>query len=204
MARKIGVGGKEISTETGGNYAPLPAGNYEATIFGIKEGTYKGANSAGLPYLNVQFRISGGQSGANRRVFDKIPLTPTWKDGKDAFRFFQFGAAVTGVSEKAFREAAKAASEKKTGAVDIPDDADLLGTPVTLVLGVEDDKYYFDLEHSKWEDLNDPDAPEPVIADFQQNNVRNILVAGKGNKSEGSESAGEDVSSAVTLEEYQL
>ena len=135
MARKIGVAGKEISTETGGTYAPLPVGNYEATIYSVKEGVYKGANSAGIPNLNVQFRISDGQKGANRRVFDLIPLETQWKDGKDAFRFFQFGAAVNGMTEKAFREATKAAAEKKGGAVEIPDDVDLLGKAVTLKLG---------------------------------------------------------------------
>lgn len=203
MARKIGVAGKEISTDTGGSYAPLPAGNYEATIFSVKEDVYKGANSSGIPYLNVQFRISEGQKGANRRIFDKIPLETAWKDGKDAFRFFQFGAAVNGMDEKEFRKATKAAAEKKGGAVEIPDDADLLGAGVTLVLGIEDDKYHFDKAHEKWEDLNDPDAPEPKIADYQQNNVKNILVPGKGNMGSDSNS-GEDVSSAVTLEEFEL
>ena len=147
MARKINVGGQEISTDTGGSFAPLPAGRYEATIFSVKEGEYKSEKNRGLPNLNVQYRISEGQKGANRRIFDLVPLSPNWKNGKDAFRFWQFGAAVNGTTEKAFREKAKEAAAKKTGSVTLPDDADLLGKAVTLVLGIEDDDYNFDKAH---------------------------------------------------------
>ena len=203
MARKIDVGGKEISTDTGGSFAPLPVGRYEATIFSVKEGEYKSEKNKGLPNLNVQYRISEGQKGANRRLFDLVPLSPTWKDGKDAFRFFQFGAAVTGTTEKAFREKAKEAAAKKTGSVTLPDDADLLGKAVTLVVGIEDDKYNFDKAHKVWEAADDADLPEPVIADYQRNTVKNVLVAGSGDQAGGSEKSAE-ISSAVTLEEFQL
>ena len=203
MARKIGVGGQEISTDTGGSFAPLPAGRYEATIFSVKEGEYKSEKNRGLPNLNVQYRISEGQKGANRRLFDLVPLSPNWKNGKDAFRFWQFGAAVNGTTEKAFREKAKEAAAKKTGSVTLPDDADLLGKAVTLVLGIEDDDYNFDKAHKVWEAADDPELPEPVIADYQRNKISNVLVAGSGDQAGGSEKSAE-ISSAVTLEEFQL
>ena len=205
MARKIGVGGKTVTTEVNdGNFAPLPAGRYEATIFGVKEGEYKSPKNKGLPNLNVQYKISDGQKGANRRVFDLVPLTPTWADGKDAFRFFQFGAAVTGMTEKEFREAAAAASEKKSGSVEIPEDADLLGHAVTITLKVEDDDYRFKQALEKWEALDDPDVPEPILADFQRNSVANVTVAGKGNMGGASAGASESVSGAVQLDAFEL
>lgn len=205
MARKIGVGGKDISTDTGGSFAPLPAGRYEATIFQVKEGKYTTVKNKDLPNLNVQYRISDGQKGANRRLFDLVPLSPTWKDGKDAFRFFQFGAAVTGVTEKAFREKAKELAADKKGTIEIPEDSDLLGKGVTLTIKVVDDDYAFEKEHSKWEDLNDPDSPEPQIKDFQKNTISNVAVAGGGNMGEGSTPSGKtDTSSAVELDGFEL
>lgn len=204
MARVFNTGGEKVTTDTGGSFAPLPAGRYEATIFSLKEGEYKSEKNKGLPNLNVQYRISEGQKGANRRIFDLVPMDAKWKDGKDAFRFHQFCAAVTGRTEKAWRELwNESAEDKKKPKPSIPDDAELLGKAVTLVLGIEDDDYNFDKAHKVWEAADDPELPEPVIADYQRNKISNVLVAGSGDQAGGSEKSAE-ISSAVTLEEFQL
>lgn len=210
MAREFDTAGKAVSTDTGGAFAPLPAGRYEATIFGVDEGTYAKAKpkSGGLPYLNVQYRISEGQKGANRRVFEMVPMAPQWNDGGDAFRFHQFCAAVTGVTEKTWREAWNASVEdKKAPKPKIPDNKDLLGREVTLTLKIEDDKYHYDIAHKEWEDLPDKerlDTPEPTIADFQRNAISGVGVKGKGNMEAGNTSSKVDVSKAVVLDEFQL
>ena len=207
MARKVDVGGQTIQTETGGSFAPLPAGKYAATIFGVKEDTFKSGKNKGFPILNVQFRISDGQKGANRRIFDRIPLKPKFAEDKDAFRFFQFWAAVKGIPEKEFRVAVAAAAENKKGSIELADDKDLLGEEVTLVLGIEDDDYHFKEAYGAWESLPDDErlnTPEPVIADFQRNKVSNILVKGQGNMAGTSGSAKADVSKAVQLDEFTL
>ena len=169
----------EISTNTGGSFAPLPAGKYEATVFGITDGKYKNGDNKGRDNLNVQFKISAGQVGANRRIFDLIPLDPTWAGGGDAFRYFQFFAAVQGMPEKDFRIEVKARKEAKED-IELPDDADMLGTEVTLTLKVSDDKYKFDKAVKEWKD-NGEKGDAPVKADFQRNDISNVEVAGKGN-----------------------
>ena len=146
MAFKVATAGATIPDARKGGFAPLPAGPIGVTIFKAEVGEYgpRSAN-AGKPNLKVQLRVQDGQAGANRRLFDTIPLFPQWApsaknpDGSDAFAFFQFFAAVRGETEQEFRDFIKSS----------PDDfefdvADLIGKPLTAVLTIEADTYAFD------------------------------------------------------------
>jgi len=176
MARNLDFSGENVSTESNTGFAPLPAGKYEATVFDVKDGTYgeKSANS-GRPNLKVQFRISDGQKGANRRVFETVPLFSEWASGSDAFGFFRFFAAVQGKSESEFRKEV-AANPKK---VSLPDNKQLLGKAVTLDITVDNDDYAYNKYVA---DNPDGDLDED---DFQRNNIRSISKAGGGTSSEG-------------------
>lgn len=182
MARKVQVTG-EVSTETNTGFKPLKAGKYEVTVFGVEEGAYKNGANKGKPNLNVQYRISEGQSGANRRVFDLVPLITNWSDGKDAFRFFQFFAAVQGISEKDFRikvKEAKEAGDTNLETLDLPDDDDLLGMELTITLNVKDDDYRYKEAVKKWKAEGER-GDEPKQADFQRNNITAVSGPGEGN-----------------------
>lgn len=172
MARSISTDGGVVNPDGGGGFKPLKVGRYEATVFKLEEKRYASVKNKDRPYLNVEFRISDGQVGANRRLFEKVPLFSKWSDGKDAFAFFRFFAAVTDTDEKEFRaawnEAAEAGEE-----FDLPDDVDILGTPVTLTLKIVDDTYAFNKAKE-----TDPDAKQ---ADFQTNAIAAIGRAGGGN-----------------------
>lgn len=192
MARKIAAGKNEIKTEVNTGFAPVKAGRYESTIFGLEEGKYSTEKNKGLANLNVQYRISDGQAFANRRLFDQFPLAPTWLDGSDAFRFFQFGAAVTGRTEKEFREYA-AAQQEADEEIELPEDEDLLGFPVTITVKVEDDEYAYKKA-----------LKEGVVgakqSDYQRNRITNVSVAGGGNAPEAGPGAAEPKVKAEVLD----
>ena len=63
----------EQSLETKSDYSPIPAGNYNATIFDVKSEEVKSGANAGKPRFNVQFKITGPDH-ENRRVFGLVPL----------------------------------------------------------------------------------------------------------------------------------
>jgi len=63
----------EQSLETKSDYTPIPAGNYNATIFDVKSEEVKSGANAGKPRFNIQFRLSG-PGVENRRVFGLVPL----------------------------------------------------------------------------------------------------------------------------------
>lgn len=173
----------EVSTETGGSFAPIPAGKYEASIVKVEESAYKSPANKGLPSLNVQYKVSPGQVASNRRLFDLFPLAPNWKNGKDAFRFHQFFAAVEGISEKEFRLKVKAAQEAKEE-LDLPDDVDLLGAEVTITVKVVDDTYKFGKAKEEYDKLSEAAKAKqepPKQADYQTNDISAVDVAGKGN-----------------------
>lgn len=199
MGFKVPVKGQSVGT--GSSYDPLAAGSYRASIFDISVEEYgPKTNNAGKSYAKVQFRIADGQEGANRRLFENIPLFTQWgptaknPDGSDAFTFFGFFSAVLGVKEKDFRKTVTEALEKaqvaaeKSGKDDtefelpIPDPDTLLGKELTLVVKIVDDDYKF-----KQELLTDPEAKQ---ADFKKNTVSAFKPAGAGG-SQGVDSAKE-------------
>ena len=136
-------------TTAGGNnrFAALAAGKYVASVFEAELGEYgpKSGNK-GRPFVKVQFRIEDGQTGANRRIFQNIGIFEKWAptsknpDGSDNFTFFGFFAAVTGKSEKDFREWFR---DAKDPFGELPSPSQLEGRKVTLVLKVVPDDYAY-------------------------------------------------------------
>lgn len=189
MGRSVSTSGGAVNPDGGGGFKPLANGRYEATIFNVTEKEYASPKNKGRPYLNVEFRISDGQPGANRRLFEKVPLFSKWADGKDAFAFFRFFAAVTDTEEKEFRKKWNEAAEAEED-FDLPDDVEILGTPVTLTVKVVDDKYNYDKAKEY-----DSEAKQ---SDYQTNSISAISRAGGGNMEGGG--SGEAPVKATILE----
>lgn len=55
------------------DYAPIPAGTYNATVFNTELVEVRNGENAGKPQYKLQFRISDGQF-ENRRLFTYVPL----------------------------------------------------------------------------------------------------------------------------------
>lgn len=180
MARDLDLGGQKSEASSGG-FAPLAAGDYNVTIFDVEDATYgpKSAN-AGRPSLRVQLRVSEGQEGTNRRLFETIPLFARWAptaknpDGSDAFTFFDFFAAVRGESPKDFRKSFNDLVDAgENPASLLPANSELLGKPLTVVLKVENDTYAF----NKAVENGDTDAAQE---DFKRNSVKTWKKAAAG------------------------
>lgn len=204
MAKTLDVTGQTVGEARKNRFAALPAGSYNVEIFDVTEGEYgpKSAN-AGRENYNVQLRIADGQTGANRRQFETIPLFFTWAptaknpDGSDAFSFFQFFAAVQGKTEKAYRAEVKEAV--KDGKFSIPDPVELMGKSLVVTLKIENDtyayaKYLREVESGDVE-LAEGEAPE-TQADFTRNTVSGWKPAGSKT---GSASGGTSTTKADDL-----
>lgn len=63
----------EALVDKGGNYEPVPAGSYNATVYEAKLEEVRSGDNAGKPRLNVQFALTG-EGVNNRRVFSYVPL----------------------------------------------------------------------------------------------------------------------------------
>lgn len=134
MTITVNIGGA-VPAE-GGNARPLPDNTRVlATIVptrkdgnSIDKRPYGGPNSPnnGITALNVRFRIADGQEGAGRNIFQSVPLATAFASGNTAHQFFNF-----------FRALGYDLAPNSQFA--LPDDREMLGKPVTLVLGVEDD-----------------------------------------------------------------
>lgn len=132
------------TTVKGGDYGVLPEGTKvlvtvlptRKDISYIEKGPYaqQGANT-GITALRVRFRVSDGQRGQGRNIFDNIPLSRTFASGKPAYSFFGFFRAL-GYDVDA------------PEGFHLPPDHDLLGEEVELVLGVK--------QNAKGEDVNFP------------------------------------------------
>lgn len=141
-------------------FPPLEAGSYTVDIYEVKSGEYKSPANKGKPNIRIQFRVSDGQKGANRRLFNTIGIFEKWgptsknPEGSDNFSFFNFFAAVTGRKEKEFR-AWFEETEDPFG--ELPGPRDLEGMPVTAVVKVVEDSYGFDKALASFAQENDLD-----------------------------------------------
>lgn len=171
MGIKVEVTGDIVAEDTGGGFDPLPAGVYEATIYDAKVGEYNSVKNKGRPKMDIQYRIADGQKGANRRIFESVPLFTNWNnEGKtDAFPFFRFFAAVQGMTNKDFRTKATEDAESKKG-LSVPAIEEILGKKVLLKLAVEKDDYAF----------NKSEDPDAVKEDFTRNNVADVTAPKAG------------------------
>ena len=191
MALNLNLSNETVS-EPSNNFDPLPAGKYGVSVFNVEAKEFgPNSNNAGRDAWNIQFRISDGQTGANRRVFQMIGLFPSWAPtdknpgGSDNFLFYQFFSAVQGKTEKEFRAEVKEVKEgkgKKT--LTLPDAVQALGTEVILSLGIENDTYRFDKDHAEWESSGEI-GDEPVLEDYKRNNIKGILPLSAGKASKG-------------------
>lgn len=135
MARRIS--GEKVEESDGGGFDPLPAGKYLAYVFEVDVREYgPQSKNAGRENYNIQYKIAEDQPYANRRVFDTVGLFTKWSSGSDNFRFFQFFAAVEGISSVELRKKYNA-----DGGIDIPEPQDLEGKLVTIDLGVRENTY---------------------------------------------------------------
>ena len=172
----LDVSGEKVSAPSAG-FGPLPTGKYVMSVFDVTPGEFgNNGPNAGRANWNVQFRVSDGQEGANRRVFQTVGLFPSWApteknpEGSDNFTFYQFFAAVQGKSEADFREEVKKAVEGK-GKLKLPQPEEILGKEVQITLGIEFDEY-------KWrKDGAVEDAKDSE--EYKRNNVRNIKALAK-------------------------
>lgn len=139
MGRTVRVtkGAEEQAASGGGDFKPLAAGIYNVTIFEAEEATIKNGANAGVTGARMQFRVSDGQKGANRRLFNTVWDTERWapKDGKKEgavnFQFFQFYKAL-GVDFST------------EGDVELPEIEDLAGESLAVKVKIVHDKYNYD------------------------------------------------------------
>lgn len=163
MARTVKNNAQEAKEATAG-FTPYPAGDYLVEIIDVEQGAFKSQANAGVPKLDVQFRIlepaetDEGRVLAGKKFKDfGIPDQPKWKNGKVAFMYYQFYKAL----EVDF---------SKDGDVDLPDYDDMLG----MELGVTLDLVQKVKDGVKVTD----DEGEPVL----QNNVKAYWPTSRGIK----------------------
>lgn len=179
MARAVNVSQQDTKDSKGSGFDPIAPGTYNVTIFDFEIGQYKaGTANAGRDFLNVQFRISDGQKGANRRLFERIGDFARWApkdgatEGKVNFTFFGFYRAL-GVD-----------FDGVDGDVELPDYEDLKGAALAVKVAIENDDYRYGLALSEWKQnkdkANDPEAfevknPRPEPSDFKRNVIKDFL-----------------------------
>jgi len=152
---KINVSSKAVEDSKGSGFKPIDAGEYEATIYAVEEIEHFSKKPESpyynTPAYNIQWKIVGPKF-ANRRLFTRLALRPTWEKGTSNFLFFHLANAV-GVD-----------IPKDGGDIDYPEADDLLGQPVNIVVKVKQDKY-------AWEKAGSPAGKE---GDFLTNEVSAI------------------------------
>lgn len=128
---------EEKAAAGSGDYKPLDAGVYNVTIFDAEETEITNVKSAnkGVTGVRMQFRISDGQKGANRRLFQSVYDVQKWapKPGKDEgavnFLFFQFYKAL--------------GYDLGDGEFDLPDVEDLVGESLAVKVKIVADTYQY-------------------------------------------------------------
>lgn len=127
MARSVEIDGTE-ATEAVKGFEPLIPGKYIAKIVDVKDGVFKSDANKGTAKIAVRFKITEGPEGVGRQFTDfNLPLVPKWGSGKAAGAFYKFFGAV-GVQ---FPEKGSSAT------IDLPDNEDLLGEEIGIVLKTE-------------------------------------------------------------------
>lgn len=183
--------------EGNSKFTPIPAGNYEVTIYDAEIKPYKeGGANAGRPGVNYQFRISDGQPRANSRLFQTVGLFPNWAPtaknpgGADNFTFFNFFSVIQGKKEKDFRAEVRAAVEAAAEAgnsaqteLPIPDPTALLGKALVVTVKVEDDEYAYKQYLAKVAKGEEDDGQ--TQADFKRNNIAGFKPSGSGTAAGG-------------------
>lgn len=132
MARTVNVSGSKAAEATAG-FPTIPAGKYIAKIVDVKEAKTEGKSNPvnkGLPVLVVRYKIteSSNGEGVGRQFTDfQVPLFKEWNTGSTAFTFYTFFKALGVEFPK----------KGEDGDVELPENEDIAGEEIGLVLGVE-------------------------------------------------------------------
>lgn len=95
MARTVTIDGTKAA-ESAGGFALLPEGDFIAEIISTKDGVYTSEKNNGVPKLELGFKIIEGHDdfvGKKFRDFN-IPMEGEWKNGSNAFMYYQFFEAL--------------------------------------------------------------------------------------------------------------
>ena len=109
-----------LASVAGGDYTPIPAGSYNATVFEVKLEQVKSGPNEGKPRFNIQFRISQGEH-ENRRVFGYVALYVAGDFWKTQSFFSALGY------------------DMKSGEFKVPEINELLGKPIGIRVKVGKD-----------------------------------------------------------------
>lgn len=149
MGKVIDTTGQTVREGQSSKFLPLKAGEYTVSVYDAEEFQYKQDSAGqGRDGYRLQLRIADGQEGANRRLFESVPLFLEWgpteknPDGSDAFTFYDFFAAIKGVKSKDFRSEVKEIIEAGKE-LKIPTPKELLGKKLNVVLKIVPDTYAF-------------------------------------------------------------
>lgn len=138
------------ATEGGGDeyrpFKPLEAASVVVSIFEATAGEYKNGGNKGRTNVRIQFKVSEGQKGANKRLFQTVGIFEKWAptsknpDGFDNFTFFDLFAAATGKANKEFRQWFE---ETADPFAELPSPKQLEGRKVVATLKIVNDEYAY-------------------------------------------------------------
>lgn len=130
MARIVSIDGTKAA-ESAGGFALLPEGDWIAEIISTKDGVYKSEKNSGVPKLELGFKIIEGPDEFVGKKFKdfNIPMQGEWKNGTNAFMFYQFFEAV-GV---------KFPKKGETADVELPDNEELWGVEIGVTSKIKPD-----------------------------------------------------------------
>ncbi|MGB4581380.1 MAG: hypothetical protein WBI91_05905, partial [Coriobacteriia bacterium] len=132
MARTVEVSGEDAKSSESG-FPVYAKGEYIGEIIDVKNSVAaKQGLNAGKPAIDLKVRFTESSTGegiGKRFTVFRVPVFPEWASGSVAFLFYQFFKAVGVVFP-----------EKGKGAVELPDNEDLLGQEVGVILDIEEDQ----------------------------------------------------------------
>ena len=138
---------QQEAAKGGGDFQPLAAGIYNVTVVDAEETKIDNPKSVnnGFTSVRMQFRISDGQKGANRRLFQTVYDVERWanKDGSDPKDANGVVIEGTGSVNWLFSQFYKSLGVDMTGAVDLPEIEDLLGKSLAVKIKIVPDTYKY-------------------------------------------------------------
>ena len=165
MARttvKVTKAAQEEAAKGGGDFKPLDAGIYNVTIVDAEETeiTNEKSPNKGTTGVRLQLRISEGQKGTNRRLFQSVYDVERWaaKPGKDE-----------GAVNWLFSQFYKALGVNMEGEVELPEVEDLLGEALAVKVKITADKYQYDKA------VKEGTLGDRTKSDFLTNEISEVL-----------------------------
>lgn len=112
---------EDLASTSGGAYAVVPAGSYNAVIFDVKQESVKSGPNEGKPRFNIQFKLTS-EGVDNRRVFAYVAL---YKAG-DYWKTQSFFSAL--------------GYDLSSGKFEVPTPNELMGKPIGVRVKVGKDQ----------------------------------------------------------------